>query len=220
MGAGDKTRRRAAKQAHKRALESEFALQPTPRRGKDKCFMDRTRQQGEYEREPRQTVLSARCRRLGVEDTEERRLSMAHSVFSDDAGVAVSLGTSGNVERDALWKTFCDLDRVEETYHRRILQRSRHAKCGKMEFIPERFEAQPGDAVDTRDDETKDRDAVNNWMRWRGFVGHLGAHEQNALWSGVYIRCDLHKDGALTSAGKAFVQALSRLTDVAAAKRG
>lgn len=211
MGKGD--RKKKLPKA-KKATEG-FGLAPTPKREKSGCFVERTRQQREGD--PREEVLAARCRRIGIPNTVENRLSMNHSVFGDDAGIVINVKASGNSERDLLWKTFCDLDRAEETYHRRILQKSRHAKCGKMEILPERFEAQMSDSIDTRDDDEKDRDAVNNWMRWRGYVDHLDAEVRTDFWAGVYLRRELHRNGAPTEGGKAFFKAIKALSEVVTA---
>lgn len=204
---------KAAKRANKKAAREEFALAETPKRGKDKCFVDRTRQQRESE--PRKTVLSARCRQAGREDTKSERNAMLYPFYSDPAGIAISIHFKDDGDRLKHWQTFCSLDGAEEVYHRRILSRSRRAKCGKVEYYPERFEARPEETTDTRDDDQKDRDASNRWAMWRGYVGHLTAKEQNALYCGVYLRAELFRDAALTPAGKGFVVALERLTDIA-----
>lgn len=191
-------------------------LAPSRKRGKDKCFVERTRQQGDIEPDPRRTVLSARCRHLGKEVTEDNRLSVAAGILGDPAGRAIAIGAANDRDKDRMWKTFMRLDAAVAGYHHRILQQNRFAKCGKVEYLPERFATAPEDAPsDPRDDATKDRDAINAWSRWRGFVGSLGSHEQTAIWNAVWLRVELSRGGNLTTAGEAFVRAMRLLAEVA-----
>lgn len=170
------------------------------------------------DRDPQRLVLSARCSHMGKADTRENRRLMKEAMMGDPAGQAIAIGSRGQKEAAALWAVFSKLDSVDARYHSRILSRGRHAKCGKVEYMPERFEARPDDRADSRTEEQKDRAAVNEWMAWHGAVGHLASHEQSSLWTGVYLRCDLHKNGVLTTAGSAFVSALRILVDVSTRK--
>lgn len=163
--------------------------------------------------DPRRTVLSKRCKDMGKEVSRENRLAMSAQMMGDQAGQAISIGAPRDAAR--LFKTFIDFDNADERYHRRILGRSRHAKCGKVEFMPERFEARDDETTDTRTDEERDRAAVNAWMAWHGLLGHLAAHERTAIHDGMYLRGALHVGGVLTTRGTAFVSALRVLADVA-----
>lgn len=194
-------------------------LAGTPRREKNGCFVERTRQQGDKEAEPRLTVLSARARHMGRPDTEENRLALTGHMFGDHVGQAIQIGGRNKDEADSLWQVFWLLDRSDATYHARILGTKRHAKCGKMEYLPERFEARPDDVTDYRTEDEKDRDAVNRWMYWHGLIGCLASHEQSSIWDGVYLRCDLHKEGKLTTAGLSFVASLRVLSSIYSGNR-
>lgn len=191
-------------------------LAPSRKRGKDKCFVERTRQQGGVEPDPRRTVLSARCRHLGKDDTEDNRLSVAWGILGDPAGRAITIGAANDRDKDRMWKTFTRLDAAVAVYHHRILRQNRFAKCGKVEYLPERFATAPEDAPsDSRDDATKDRDAINAWNRWHVFIGNLVGHEQSAIWNAVWLRVELSRGGRLTTAGEAFVRAMRLLAEVA-----
>ena len=205
-------KRKGTKRDHEAAGIPELA--PSRKRDKSGCYQDRIRQQGDREVEPRETVLAARARHLGRPTTKEGKLQMAGQMFGDLAGQAIIIGSRNQAEADRLWDVFTKLDGADAAYHSRILGRGRHAKCGKVEFMPDRFEVRPDESSDYRTEEEKDRHAVNGWMRWHGHVGHLHSHEQTAIWNGVYLRCDLQRGGSLTTAGSAFVAALRMLADI------
>ncbi|WP_323008949.1 hypothetical protein [Paracoccus sp. (in: a-proteobacteria)] len=171
------------------------------------------RQNGRFvrvEEDPRKVVLNKRCRDMGEKETRENRRLMSQSMLGDHVGQALYLDTPKDAER--LWQTFCKLDAADAVYHARVLGRSRHAKCGKVEFMPERLETRPDDGTDYRSDDERYRSAVNNWMRWHGYVGRLAGHEQSAIWDGVYMRCEMHKGGKVTTRGRSFVAALRMLS--------
>ena len=170
------------------------------------------------DRDPQRTVLKARCAHMGKDDSKENRRMMKMAMMGDQAGQAIAIGSTGPKEAARLWQAFTTLDAADEVYHRRILGRSRHAKCGKVEFMPERFEARPDDKPSYRTEEQKDAAAVKAWMQWHGAVGHLASHEQSAIWDGVYLRGELQRGGVLTTMGSAFVQALRILSAVSATK--
>lgn len=205
----------AAKRRHKKAAQESGLPEIAPSRKRTA--------KGQYSRagqdltdgkeDPRKTVLSKRCRDMGREVNRENRLALSAQIMGDEAGQAISIGAPRDAAR--LFKTFTDFDNADERYHRRILGRSRHAKCGKVEFMPERFEARDDETTDTRTEEEKDRAAVNAWMAWHGLLGHLERHEHTSIHDGMYLRGALHKGGVLTTKGAAFVAALRVLADVA-----
>lgn len=200
---------RAKKRAAKKAPGNMPQLAAVPRREKNGCFVERTRQQSD--RDPTKTVLSARCNHMGVEDTKENRQAMAVGMMGDPAGRAIAIGAPDN--SDSLWQVFSRLDGAVARYYRRILQQDRFAKCGRMEILPERFATSPEDDVpsDLRNDDTKDRDAVNDWVRWQGAVGRLSAFEQSSIWDAVWMRAELVKGGRLTPQGAGFIRAITAL---------
>ncbi|WP_449043741.1 hypothetical protein [Paracoccus versutus] len=159
--------------------------------------------------DPRKVVLNKRCRDMGLGENRDNRRLMSSPMLEDPAGQVIYLEAGSDAAR--LWQTFCKLDAADAVYHARVLGRSRHAKCGKVEFMPERLETRPDDETDYRSDDEKYRGAVNNWMRWHGLVGCLAGHEQSAIWDGIYLRCEMHKGGKATTRGTAFVAALRML---------
>ncbi len=210
---------RAAKRRQKRertlsSIADEFGIAPSSKRGKDGCFVERKRQVKE---DPREVVLAARCRRLGKSERKEDQLSVTWPMLSDNVGIAIHLGNSDQQERDRLWKVFCDFDRIDEAYHRRILGRGRHAKCGKIEYMPERFEVDPSLTSDDRSDEEKDSSVVRSWMRWHANVRSLSSADESAFFSGLYARLALHDGGVILASGERFNAALRRLAEIAGA---
>lgn len=211
----------AKKRNRKTRQGDPFAIAPTPRREKDGRVKRSTRD--DYERDASVVALKARCRMAGWVETE---LAKARSQSMEgQAGLAINIGAKDGKERDRLWTVYIGLDGAEATYFRRILGRSRHAKTAKIEMMPETFEARPDDKPDLRDDDTKDRDAVNNWMRWRGYMGHLRADERQYIHGALMDNLGLiaepkvddfgqHQERELSTSGRAFLAALRVLADV------
>lgn len=77
--------------------------------------------------------------------------------------------------------------------------------------MPERFETREDDKPDLRSEDERHRDAVNDWMRWRGYVGQLRSDQQFALFEVVRGRAEPVVEAALTRAGERFVDALKEL---------
>lgn len=208
---------RAQKRKAKKAKANAFGLPElaaTPKRDKSGCFVERTRQQAD-DPAPREVVLKGRCRMLGLEITKENMALVDTTLLSDPAGAVIYLSTDDTVLRAKLWKTFSDMDRADEVYHRRILGKSRHAKCGKIEFYPERISSENAPARDDRDDDTKDRDAVNGFMYWRGLAQGLGARAMTAIFDAMYLRVEMARGGVVLPAGERFFDAVKDLTKAA-----
>lgn len=204
-----KSRTKARKLADKRRLQlAGMELAPTPKRSPS----GRPSRAGDAD--PQRVVLSARCLHMGKSDNRDNRRMMKSQMMGDPAGQAIAIGARNPAEADSLWQTFSDLDAVDAAYHSRILGRSRHAKCGKVEYMPERLETRPDDAPSYRDPADIDRAVTSAWMRWHGHLGHLSKPEQSAIWDGIYLRCDLHRTGIMTTGGTAFVAAMRLLHDV------
>lgn len=222
MSKTDRAKKRAAEKASRVTAAPvgmpNFALRPSRKRDKSGCFVERQRQKRD-DPKPMETVLKARCRRLGLTANGANMLKVNSGMLSDPAGQAVFLTHSSQARRDALWKTFCDLDRAEAVYFARILKAARFAKCGKVEFIPERLTSENAPAPDGRTEEEKDQSAVNGWMHWRGLAQRLGSRRMTALYDGVWMRAELVEAGAVTPAGAAFVSALEDLTAIATGSR-
>lgn len=205
---------KAAARARWRELSD---IAPTRKRTKGGAYTKKGQGYVNGNKDPREVVLSARCRRLGMKDTRENRLALSLPMFGDDAGRAISIGASGQMDRDRLWACLLAISRAMAIYHQRILGKSVFAKCGKTEYMPERLETSAEDdaPADARTPEERDRAAVNAWMHWHGMVQRLDVPEREAVWDGVYMRTRLHHGGKLTAGGSAFVRALRFLEEAA-----
>lgn len=160
--------------------------------------------------DPRAVVLDARRRHNAQPDRDK----VAADMWGDLAGRAIAI--HGGAEAPDLWGTFKALDAAAEAYFRRIIGRHRFPCAARLEYLPEAFETRPDEHPRrclTEDE--KDRAALNTWMRWQGYLGHLSSAEHSAIVSAMRQRVMLSHAGRLTGAGAAFVSALTRLDAVA-----
>lgn len=183
-------------------------LAEVPKRDKNGCFVERTRQQGD--KEPRRTVLEARARQMGRTASEAREMNRQR--LSDGAGMALSLLCDPDTA-ETLWRLYVALTASEARYHRSI-GKSIHPKIAKIEMMQERFETRPDDQIDLRTPDQRDRDAVRRWMYWQGVIGHLAAHHQSAIFAGYRHNFDMVDTGKVTPAGRRFVEAMRLLGEV------
>lgn len=210
------------KRARKARQDDPFALAPVPRRnsqGKRIYTMDerreaRARQEiARQEQDADHVALKARCRHAGWVETELAKARLQS--MEGQAGLAITIGAKDDNERSRLWDVWRGLDGAEATYFRRILGKSRHAKTAKIEMQPpEALETRPDDRPDLRDEDQKDRDAVNGWMRWKGFLGHLATHERVSISQALQHKSGLVKDGKLSVSGVTFLAAMRELARV------
>lgn len=68
--------------------------------------------------------------------------------------------------------------------------------------------------LDLQSEEARHLDAVNDWMRWLGYIGQLRSDQQYALFEIVRGRVEPVVEAELTRAGERFVDALSLLVVV------
>lgn len=160
-----------------------------------------------------QTALEARARMMGRVNPAECREEMTTQALGEPAGRAIHLRHKGQ-EASRLWGVFSGLTACEARYAKIVLGVPIHAKVAKIEFMPERMETDADDDLDLRDEDEKHRDAVNAWMRWRGFVQHLTSANQSAIWAVVRQRSEPVNQGVLTPSGTRFLDALELLADV------
>lgn len=71
---------------------------------------------------------------------------------------------------------------------------------------------------DLRSEDERHRDAVNDWMRWRGYIGQLRSDQQFALFEVVRGRVEPVVEAELTRAGERFVGALRMLAAAVGAR--
>lgn len=155
--------------------------------------------------DPRSVVITARSRLIGEAASD----SLLSPMLCEPAGRAIKIGARNSDEAGKLWDVFKRLDAADETYFRRAIGRPRFPSVAKLEMMPETFETRPDDKPDLRDKDQKDRDAVNSWMRWQGYMGCLASHERHAITSVMrHTAGDTHVGQTLTTAGQAFVAAM------------
>ena len=156
-------------------------------------------------------VLEARARMLNI---APKHASLP--ILSDDAGRAIWLETGRDrpaPEQSKLWQILTDVSRAYATYCASIGV-SPHAKCGKMEYLPDRFEARADDRPDLRTREEKDKSADMAWRSWKRAIESLPRGAAGDLWDGLMMQRTLVRDGKVTLAGQAFVQAMRMLKQV------
>lgn len=185
------------------------SLAETPKRDRHKCFVDRTRQQ-DSDGEPRKTALQARVKHFGGEDTIKGRIALSGQHSGSQLGMVMQ-HTMRPDEIGPLWQTFQAWCMAEDTYRRRYLGQTEHPKGAAIKSVPDPMTTDTGHTVDLRDPEQKDRDAVNRWMQWQGYLGNLSAMEQTALNDARLDRADLWKDRAPTHRGRMALIALKAL---------
>lgn len=183
-------------------------LAPTPRpKKRGKARMAEISQ----ERDPQRTVLSARARMMGQEDTVQNRQNMRSQALGEAAGRAIYLACDEE-EAAKLWSIYAAFTAIEARYAKVVLCKSLHAKGTRIEMMPERFETRADDKPDLRSEDERHRDAVNDWMRWRGYIGQLRSDQQFALFEVVRGRVEPVVETELTRAGGRFVFSLKVLS--------
>lgn len=205
---------RGQKLKNKKAKQALPGLAETPRREKDGRVKRSTNP--EYERNAADKVLKARARHMG--QPESAKGAMDNPALSEDAGKAIYSVHGGDTAK-TLWDAYSGLTAAEAVYFKHYIGQRLHAKTAKVEYLIEVFEARPDDRPDTRDEDTKSRDASNNWARWRGYIMHLPSYQQQLIFDVAYGRTELMRQGSVTAHGKRFVQAVEALAEVLEKKR-
>lgn len=163
--------------------------------------------------DPRKTALQARCRQFGREDTRDAR----KAVSGPHSGFQIGMVLEYLAAKDQiapLWQTFQAWCMAEATYRHRYLGRAETPQGPALKFMREVMEADQSATVDLRDSEQKDRDAVNNWMRWQGYLGHLTRDHQIAMHDARLERVELWCDCRPTKRGAISLAALAKLHEV------
>jgi len=194
-----------AEALRRKKARNSFDIASTPKRGKDKCFVERTRQQNDPE--PAKAALQARARKMGV--ARDKAGDMSAQMLGEDAGRAIHLLCNPDVAK-RLWGHYVAITSAEARYHRSIGM-SVHPKCAKIEMMQDRFETRSDDVVDIRSEDERDRQAQSTWMRWQGIIGCLVAHDQHAIQQVVRGRVQLVDQGEVKAAGISFVGAMRRV---------
>ena len=197
-----------SKGAKRRAKKALPKLAETPRRQPN----GQRRHRADAPKDPLKTALSARCRIFGVPDTPTNRKALSGQHSGSQIGM-VMLSECDPGDIPGLWSVWQGFCMAERTYRIRILGMSVTAKGAAIQMVPDKMEADQSHTIDTRDSDTRDRDAVNNWMHWRGLIGQLHTPQQSLL-----HRAEQDNGRALwnegpTPTGKATLDALKALAE-------
>ena len=204
MGKGD--RRGKTKP---RAMAELAELAPTPKRQPN--GQHRTRR--DAPRDPRRVALGARCLMFGVPDTKTNRDALSGQHSGSQLGwVMQAICPMDQIPR--LWGVWQGFQSAERTYRLRYIGQTGTPQGAAIAMVPDRMETDQSMSVDLRDADQRDREAVSNYMRWRGYIGHLTAPEQGHLHR-LFDGCGaaIWADGP-TRVGLATLDALKRLADV------
>ena len=193
--------------AKKVALPMTKLAETPKRKSRGSKRMQEIKQDPEAER----TVLEARARHCGKSPAD--KADMRLPALGEAAGRAIYAVHDGDLAK-RMWDVYSGLTRAEATYIKTNMGLGVHAKTAKVEYLTEIFEARSDDNPDMRDEEERARDASNKWMRWRGFIGHLGKHDQKSIFDVAYGRIEPMDAGSITTQGQRFVAAIKRLADV------
>lgn len=158
----------------------------------------------EPQEDPRAVAIAARIR-AGAPNADEAQRPM----WGEAAGQAIA--QQAPAEAAELWDTFKRVDAADDAYARRFTGIRRFPNVAKLEMMPERFETRDDDRPDSRTPDEKDRDAVNDWMRWQGMLGRLSRDQHTVIVDAMRHRARLMHGGKPTVAGKAFVAAMQAL---------
>ena len=203
---------KGAKKRVKRAMAGLPELAETPKRGKDRCFVERTRQQGD-DPEPRREALSARARHFRGRDTRKDRDALSGQHIGSQIGMVIEARARRD-EIGPLWRVFTDWCAAEDNYRKRYVGQSEHPKGAAIQMVPDRMEADTSHSVDLRDTETRDRDAVTRWTRWQGYLGMLSAPYVRVLHDARLERAPIWQDRKPTQRGYDALAALRRLREI------
>lgn len=176
-----KARTKAKRLAVKRQRAMEAAglpeLAPIKRRG------GQPREGGRFVKvneDPREAALNVRCKRFGVPQDRQGRAIVSGQHMCCDLGFVIE-SRCGNADVARLWDVFHRWTRAEVVYRVRYLGQGDAPASAALMMVHDRVETDPSATVDARAPDERDRDAVNGWMRWQGFLGHLSADQRAIL---------------------------------------
>jgi len=124
--------------------------------------------------DPRKVALTARCHHLGIGADRDSRRKVTAPHLGSDLGRVMHMACSQD-EAARLWSVWQAWCMAERTYRLRYLGQAGEPKGATIALLPEKMEADTGHTIDTRTPDERDRDSVNTWMRWQGFLGKLPA---------------------------------------------
>ena len=146
------------------------------------------------------------------------RSEMRSPALGEEAGRAIHSALQGKAAKEA-WRAYEGLTASMWAYSKTVLGVYPFPKSMKFETLPERFETRPDDRPDLRDEEQRQRDTVNSWMRWNGWIDQLAVQDRSAIWDHVRRGVVLHTYDGLTVRGTRFCEAMDKLAQVVDRKR-
>ena len=191
-------------------------LEEIPKRRRD----GKRRQTTDAPRDPRKTVLEARCRQMGLDDTQKNKKAASAPHIGCQVGKVMDK-TLTAAETARRWKAFEDMLGAEAAYFSRYIGQGQYPRSAAMQMVRERFEVEESTRIDLRTEEEKARAAVNSWMAWQGILGHLSSGERIAIDLAKRDTFELWDAATATPTrlGLASCEALGRLADIAERKR-
>lgn len=193
-----------------------MALAPIPKREKQR--RDGNGRFARPQEDPMRVTLDRRCRRFGLAASEGNREICRSPWMCCDLGFVIEARTSGRDhmrQKSRLWDVFTRWCRAETAYRTRYLGQSETPANAALLMVPDVMETDQSATVDVRTPDDRDRDAVNGWMRWQGYLGRLSAEHRKIL---HHARRDdgpaLWRDGLPTPSGVMALAALRDLVDV------
>ena len=153
----------------------------------------------------RLTALNARCRHNGMAETDDNRRTVSHPAYE---GHATRVLMKAGRDSERLLDLWSRIDAAHAAYFLHVLNRPRFPNVGRMEILPEPFEARPDDRPDLRTPEEKASHAKAAWSRWRNMFRTMTGHERVMIDDGIYGVREFVRDGRTTTSGLAFVAAL------------
>ena len=150
MGKGDKTRARAMKKLQQAGQEWDLA--PTPKRGKDKCFKERTRQQ-QPDLGAQEASLKVRASQMGKKPTEANLREVKAPWFTDEAGRALYISAPNEVAD--LWKVVEDWRKCENRFLHHVIGKRMYPGNDSIPHLPTPMETRDDVDYDLRTEEEK-----------------------------------------------------------------
>lgn len=156
--------------------------------------------------DPRIVALDARCRHNGLKPDADNRRLVSAPAYEGHATLAITLSLANDADR--LLSLWTRIDADHAAYFLHVLNRPRFPNVGRMEILPEPFEARPDDRPDLRTPEEKASHAKAAWSRWRNLFRTMTGHDRVMIDDGIYGVREFVRDGRTTTSGLAFVAAL------------
>jgi hypothetical protein len=159
---------------------------------------------------PQEAQKRARAIALGVDPTDE----VLDAYLETEAGKALFVAVENTDERKGLVQTFQDYDKAHRLFMSRCVGQRMFPAVSKMEFMPERLEADASDVVDLRTPEEKADSARQRMREYDEMFRQMHSWQANIIKSVSYRQETLVVEGEITAAGRSFVAAIRALHEI------